>query len=187
MVTSLVQSKYFVDPSIKMRDIDVSTTNGVVTLRGQVASDTERAQALLLARTTYGVQRVEDALTIDASLAQPVAGTGGTPAGGSLPSSPVAGAGEAAPAATATPPTSPSPAAGTSDARAADSPLEKTLRSKLATDPQVKAAGLEVSARDGIVLLQGTVATQAAKQKALTLARETEGVMQVIDRIAVKK
>jgi hypothetical protein len=31
------------------------------------------------------------------------------------------------------------------------------------------------------------VATQAVEQKALTLARESQGVVQVIDRIAVKK
>jgi len=64
LVTSMIQAKFFQDPEVKARDIDVSTRNGVVTLRGEVASAAERAQALRLARETQGVQRVEDALRI---------------------------------------------------------------------------------------------------------------------------
>ena len=56
------------DPTIKGRNISVELTAGVVTLRGQVASEDERAQALMLARSTPGVQRVEDYLTVDAAL-----------------------------------------------------------------------------------------------------------------------
>jgi osmotically-inducible protein OsmY len=67
-VVSLVQAKYFLDPAIKTRDISVELANGVITLRGRVASENERAQALLLAQSTAGVQRVEDYLTVDAGL-----------------------------------------------------------------------------------------------------------------------
>lgn len=67
-IVSLVQAKYFLDPLIKRRNIDVELSNGVITLRGQVASENERAQALLLARSTPGVQRVEDYLTVDAAM-----------------------------------------------------------------------------------------------------------------------
>lgn len=65
-VTSLIQAKYFRDPAIKSRHIDVQTVSGVVTLSGEVASESERSQALQLARQTQGVQRVEDALTVNA-------------------------------------------------------------------------------------------------------------------------
>ena len=68
-VTTRIQAKYFLDNAIKARDIEIATQNGVVTVRGEVASEAERAQALLLARTTEGVQRVEDSLTVEASLA----------------------------------------------------------------------------------------------------------------------
>ena len=67
-IVSLVQAKYFLDPMIKARAITVELSSGVMTLRGQVASENERAQALLLARSTPGVQRVEDYLTVDAAL-----------------------------------------------------------------------------------------------------------------------
>jgi hyperosmotically inducible protein len=65
---SLVQARYFLDPTIKTRNITVEAANGVITLKGQVSSENERAQALLLARSTPGVQRVEDYLTVDAAL-----------------------------------------------------------------------------------------------------------------------
>src|SRR4029450_13313882 len=65
--TAAIQSKYFLDDTVKARKIDVDTRRGVVTLRGEVSSDAERAQALLLARSTQGVQRVEDLLTVNSS------------------------------------------------------------------------------------------------------------------------
>jgi osmotically-inducible protein OsmY len=46
----------------------VQAANGVVTLKGSVASETERAQALLLARSSSGVQRVEDYMVVDAGI-----------------------------------------------------------------------------------------------------------------------
>jgi len=67
-VVSLVQARYYLDPTLKTRQIDVTSANGVVTLKGQVASEGERAQALSLARSTQGVQRVEDALTVEAGI-----------------------------------------------------------------------------------------------------------------------
>lgn len=67
-VVSMVQARYFLDPMIKLRHIDVQSTNGVVTLKGQIASETERAQALMLARSAQGVVRVEDYLAVDAAL-----------------------------------------------------------------------------------------------------------------------
>ena len=67
-VVSLIQARYFLDPTIKTRNIDVQVADRVATLRGQVASENERSQALLLARSTPGVQRVEDYLTVDAAL-----------------------------------------------------------------------------------------------------------------------
>jgi hyperosmotically inducible periplasmic protein len=176
-VTSLIQAKYFVDPSIKLRSVDVSVSQGVVTLRGQVASDTERAQALLLARTTHGVQRVEDSLTVDASLAGAAASAGAPGQAAALSATPIPGAS----AATGTP-----AAIGTSGVHTADAGLEDTLKNRFAGDARLKSASIDVSARDGIVLLQGQVGTPAAKQRALALARETDGVVQVVDRLTVK-
>jgi osmotically-inducible protein OsmY len=68
-----------------------------------------------------------------------------------------------------------------------DEALTAHVRSQLSSDTQLKGAPLDVSAKSGVVLLQGTVTTNAAKQRALTLARGTEGVTQVVDRIRIRK
>jgi len=70
MLTARVQSKFFVDPQVKGRNIEVTAQRGVITLKGEVGSEQERAQALLLARTSDGVARVEDHLVV-AAPAQP--------------------------------------------------------------------------------------------------------------------
>jgi osmotically-inducible protein OsmY len=148
-ITMSIQSKYFMDDRIKGRHIVVTTNAGVVTLNGEIADDTERAEALLLARTTEGVKRVEDNLT-----------TSPAPA----------------PASTAaTPPT----------AVVTDAALADRIKSQLASDNQMKNASIEVTAKSGVVFLEGTVPTRAAKEHALTVASGIDGVTQVVDRIQI--
>jgi osmotically-inducible protein OsmY len=160
IVTS-IQASYFLDSRVKARDIDVDSTNGVVTVRGQVGSDSERAQALILASMTNGVQRVEDGLRVDASLPQPQAettGTSGLDAG---------------------------PGAGNTDQESGDSSLEMQVRQQLSTDASLKGSQIEVSVKDGVVLIQGELPDPASKQRALTMLRGTEGVVQIVDRLRV--
>ena len=49
-ITTQVQAKYFGDATVKGRNIDVDTTNGVVTLTGEVTSQTERQRAVARAK-----------------------------------------------------------------------------------------------------------------------------------------
>ena len=167
-VSTSIRAKYFLDNTLKTRRLEVDTQQGVVTLRGEVASENERAQALVLARTTEGATRVEDHLTVNASLA-PIAGT--SPATGAAPST--------APSATATTP------ARAAQGQTQDASVIKSVQSRLADDRQARTATVEVTVKDGVVLLDGTAPTAAAKQRAITIARETQGVVQVIDRIKV--
>lgn len=162
-VTTNIQAKFFRDSSLKARHIDVATQGGIVTLRGTVANDNERAQARLLAWTTHGVQRVDDVLTVDPS---------------------IAAQGQTAPTATPAPQTAPSsttPAAPPSPSSSQDAALATAVRARLQG-----AEGITVTAKDGVVLLDGTVPSAAARQRALTAARQTQGVVQVVDRLVVK-
>jgi len=153
-VTSRIQAKFFLDPAIKERRIDVDTQSGIVTLRGDVASDNERAQALLLARTTDGVERVEDALTVNPAIDGP-APDAAAPSDAPVPSS------------------------------ADDEALTSRVQASFAEDALLETATLTVTAKDGVVLLDGIAPTAAAKQRAIAAARTTDGVIQVIDRITV--
>ena len=183
-ITTSIQSKYFTDDRIKGRHIIVTTNAGVVTLTGEIADDTERAGALLLARTTEGVKRVEDNLTI--SVAPPPASAAATPRE-STNSTPPAATAATPPASTAaSSPTAPSAAAKpTVAAIDTDAALAERVKSQLASDNQVKNAPIEVTAKSGVVVLQGTVTTKAAKERALTVARGIDGVTQVVERIQI--
>jgi len=161
-ITTSIQSKYFMDDRIKGRHIIVTTNAGVVTLTGEIADDTERAEALLLARTTEGVKRVEDNLTI--SVAPASSSTGAAPSTAAAP---------------------PAEARPTEKAADTDAALADRIKSELASDRQMKNAPIEVTAKGGVVTLQGTAPTRAAKERALTLARGIDGVTQVVERIQV--
>jgi hyperosmotically inducible protein len=63
-ITSAVKSKLLADARVSGLKIDVDTSKSVVTLTGRVATEAERAAALDLARSTTGVKRVIDKLTI---------------------------------------------------------------------------------------------------------------------------
>src|SRR3954469_1368327 len=57
---------------------------------------------------------------------------------------------------------------------------------RLHWDKALEGANLEISVRDGqVVVLSGTVASAAAKQKAEELARDTVGVGSVVNELAV--
>lgn len=188
-ITASIQSKYFLDGNLKGRRIEVDARLGVVTLRGEVESDNERAQALILARTTEGVQRVEDALTVTIVPQQAPAVQATQTAPNATQTAPGSIAVPAAPGAASALPAAPpsAPATAPAAAQGQDAALSSQLESKFAADRQMKAAAIEVSARDGVVLLEGTVPTAAARQRALALARETKGVTQIVDRLSIKR
>ena len=155
-VTSRIQAKFFLDAGIKTRRIDVDTQSGVVTLRGDVASDNERAQALILARTTEGVERVEDALTVNPAIDAAIQTEPGD-------------------ASTAEP----------APSHAEDEAVTSAVQARFSEDASLTSATIAVTAKDGVVLLDGLAPTAAARQRAISIARGTEGVVQVIDRITV--
>jgi len=61
-ITMRVKGRLLDDPVVKGLQIDVDTRDGVVFLTGSVASESERNQAIQLARTTEGVKNVESNL-----------------------------------------------------------------------------------------------------------------------------
>ena len=64
MISSQVKSKLIANSEIKAGDIDVSSSQSVVTLIGRVSSSTIRSDAERLARGTKGVKDVNNELTV---------------------------------------------------------------------------------------------------------------------------
>ena len=65
-ITTAVQARYYTDDTVRARHINVSTDNGVVTLKGTVESEAARQQAVNLAKSVEGVSQVEDQLQVAA-------------------------------------------------------------------------------------------------------------------------
>lgn len=63
-LTTKVKAALFAEPGIKTREIDVETRDAVVTLHGNVESDTLRQRAVRLAGETSGVNQVIDKLVV---------------------------------------------------------------------------------------------------------------------------
>ena len=63
-ITTKIHSRFVGEDPLKDSHIDVDTSNHVVTLKGTVRSEAGRARALEIARTTDGVAKVVDQLTI---------------------------------------------------------------------------------------------------------------------------
>ena len=67
-----------------------------------------------------------------------------------------------------------------------DGALTAKIKSKMALDDSVKASNIDVSTTKGVVTVSGTVSSQAERQRALQLAKETNGVREVVDRLVLK-
>lgn len=64
--------------------------------------------------------------------------------------------------------------------------LTTKIKAKMALDDSVKARTIDVSTHDTTVTLSGTVASAAERQRAVALARETNGVTRVVDNLQVR-
>jgi len=73
-------------------------------------------------------------------------------------------------------------------AKIGDSDLKNSVKAKLDSDAQVKAANLDVEANAGTnqVTLSGTVDSQAVRTRAVDLAKSTQTGLMVTDKINVK-
>ena len=60
------------------------------------------------------------------------------------------------------------------------------VKAKMAVDDTVRDSKIEVTTQDGVVTLTGNIDNAAAKEHALSIARETKGVVEVRDMIEVR-
>ena len=69
----------------------------------------------------------------------------------------------------------------------ANTALTGKIKAKIALDDTLESANISVETADSVVTLTGTVISDAQHTRVLQLARETEGVKSVADRIKVQK
>lgn len=64
--------------------------------------------------------------------------------------------------------------------------LTAKIKAKMALDDTVKALTIDVDTKDRVVTLTGSVHSEAERARALQLARETNGVTSVVDRLVIR-
>jgi hyperosmotically inducible protein len=152
-----VQARYQTDPAIAANQIDVSASGGTVTLRGAVHSDEARQHAQTVAAAVDGVRSVQNELQIRA-------------AGTAAAAQPVGAASGATTGSEGTP-----------------GWITTKIQAQYFVNPEVKPWNIDVTTQsDGTVTLRGTVDEAADRAEAVRIAKETEGVTRVQDRLRVK-
>ncbi len=66
-----------------------------------------------------------------------------------------------------------------------DAAITTNIKARMFSDPQLKTATLDVSAKNGVVTLTGQVPDDSARSEAFKLATETPGVTKVNDQMTV--
>ena len=69
---------------------------------------------------------------------------------------------------------------------AADGALTAKIKSKMALDDAVEAINIDVDTVAGVVTLRGAVGSADERQRAVRLARETDGVTSVVDQLTIR-
>jgi hypothetical protein len=68
-----------------------------------------------------------------------------------------------------------------------DGAITAKIKSKMALDDTIKSRDIHVSTSNGAVTLSGKVASAAERDRAMQLARETDGVKSVTDQMQIAK
>jgi hyperosmotically inducible periplasmic protein len=76
--------------------------------------------------------------------------------------------------------------AGCERRSASDTTINTAVKNRLAADPTTNAAKIDVDTSNGVVTLSGKVPTAAEKSEAERIARNTQGVRQVVNNISAE-
>jgi len=185
-ITTAVKTKLAEDDVVHAYQIDVDTADRVVTLTGTVESDVAREHAVTLARETNGVERVVDNLAVDPTATGPLDDLGASTREAARDIDAAARrAGNSAEAAARDAGATTREVAGRAAEATADAALTSVIKTKFLADSTVPASRINVDTANGVVTLTGTVASRAAADRAMTIARGTDGVKAVVDDLSV--
>jgi hyperosmotically inducible periplasmic protein len=157
-----VQSRFYQNDDLRAHRIDVDVDEGVVKLSGEVDNEARRRQAVSIARNVDGVRDVRDELDVKADEARE------------------------------TRPGADRPVARDRDQddrdfgdRFDDGWITTKVQAQFYLDTDLKGRDIDVTTRDGVVTLSGEVEGERQRQIAISTARETDGVRNVVDELRV--
>lgn len=188
-ITTAVKGKLAADDTVKAYRIDVDTKEGVVTLNGKVDTELAKTRAVELARGTDGVKNVVDRLTVEPGVtpttgiddaAQSKAREAARDADAKTDEAQKKAGDTAERAGEAT-----KDAAGKVVDATKDAAITTAVKSKFLADDDISGLNIDVDTKNGIVTLSGTVKTAAEKSRAVQIARNSDGVKSVVDKLKV--
>jgi hyperosmotically inducible protein len=170
-ITSKIQARYFADNDVEGHEINVDTQNGVVTLKGSVESQSERNQAVAIARNTDGVKEVRNQLTIAPDtnrVSNEARRIGNETKQETKKLGDEAGR-----------------AVSTTGQKIDDAWITMKIQSKFFVADDIKSRKVDVDTNNGVVTLNGSVPTTVAREAAVQLAKETDGVTSVVSNLKI--
>jgi osmotically-inducible protein OsmY len=69
---------------------------------------------------------------------------------------------------------------------ATDAALTAKIKSKMALDDTIEARKIDIDTMNGVVTLTGSVRDAQGRDRAVQLARETDGVVSVVDHLTIR-
>jgi len=189
-LTERIETRVHQDAGLKKHDVKVTVDGGVATLTGTVASATEKTRAAQLARVK-GITRVDNQLVVDRSVA--AAGTKGTVAetkavakeAGAKTKEVAKDVGEKTKDGAVKVGEKTKEGVSKVGSEITDAWILGKVKAQFVGEDVLKGSDINVDCDKHIVRLRGTVVTAAAKARAITIAKTTDGVDHVIDELTI--
>ena len=160
VITTTVKARFVKDKQVRARNIEVKTVNGVVELSGTAGSTQEKSRAASIARKVKGVKSVKNDIQVSA---KPTASGGEKMSDKDRPKT-----------------------TKRSDQPVEDSVITTKLKARFIEDKDVSFRAIEVKTVNGVVHLSGTAKSKQEADKAVSMARDTQGVKSVKNDIRVQ-
>jgi hyperosmotically inducible protein len=200
-LTAAVKTRLIEDATVKAYQVDVDSSNNVVTLSGTVGTAAAKQRAVTLASQIDGVREVVDQIAVDPKrasagdvrddiniLGQQIREETQQAADAAKRVAQGAGdeAREAKKEAAGQAPAKVGQAADKAQIVLTDAAITSAVKTKFLADTAVSGLKIDVDTHGGVVTLKGTVATRGEATRAIALARDTAGVERVVDQVKVE-
>jgi hyperosmotically inducible protein len=175
-LTSRIEKRLKADAVLKKFDIDVSVSASVATLTGAVRTEAERTRAARDAKVA-GVTRVDNQLKVDKDAGKGL---------GEKTKAAAETAGEKTKAAAETIGEKTKEGVSKTGEVITDTWITTKVKSQFMGEDALKGSDINVDTDKHIVTLRGTVKSEAGRARATQIAKSTDGVQRVVDRLTIK-
>jgi len=165
-----LKAKLLSDSELSGWKTKLDVNNGIVTMSGTVATEDAKKKAGMLAETVAGVKEIRNDIRVEAARERTAMGDNMEDMGRDADQK------------------KPGTEQDTKEkgAEMSDDALAKKIEAKYMTEAQLKGSDIQAQVKKGTATLTGTVRSEEQRQMAERIARQTEGVKEVKNKLEVK-